>query len=55
MKNWSIAVVWILIIISIIWIFGSAWLFNHFNPWVGIGVFGIYIYLIIKQINKINN
>lgn len=30
------------LILTFLLIFGSVWLFNHFNPWVGIGVFSIH-------------
>lgn len=30
--------------------FSSVWLFNNFNPWLGIGVFVAYVYFVVKTL-----
>jgi hypothetical protein len=32
--------------------FLAAWLFNHVNPWVGLGAAGLILIIVIMLINK---
>lgn len=41
-----------LTILAVAIICGCGWLFNHFNPWVGIAAFLISMGVIIKYVNN---
>lgn len=39
-----------LLLITVIVVFIAAYIFNHFNPWLGIGLFIVYLYYSIKKL-----
>lgn len=41
-------------LIALIWVYASLWSFNHIDPWVGIGMVILGIYISTKQIFKSN-
>lgn len=41
-------------LIVAIWVYASLWCFNHINPWVGIGMVILGMYISTKQIFKSN-
>jgi membrane protein YdbS with pleckstrin-like domain len=43
----------LLILIIAMLIFVIGWVFNHFNPWVGIAVLMIVIYAAINKLEKL--
>lgn len=46
----------IILILSLIYLFGAIWVFNHVNPWIALamptGYLGYLVYLIEKKLKK---
>ena len=40
------------VLIVLLWMFISIWIFNHVDAWLGIGVFTLGIYISLKLIFK---